>query len=206
MPEQTDWSGPLLLDGPDVPVVEGRPMDHKKQPKKAGNGTIPARQSNGFYADHVTGDRLRSVTTILGGGVPKPALMFWSAKTCTDCAIEHLPALVAASRHPEQARRAPVVDPAGAHPEEGGAGRGRVAGPQGHRVPSPRHPAAADHRGRRGHVGGRRAGARAVRRALPGVRARMGAAVDGVGDGRRERGRRVGRDAGLHDRRGRAHW
>lgn len=93
---------PLLLDGPDVPPVSGRPMDHKTQPKKKDKGPIPARQGNGYYADHVTGDRLRSVTTILGGGVPKPALLFWAAITCTDSAIENLPALVAASRHPER--------------------------------------------------------------------------------------------------------
>lgn len=93
---------PLLLDGPDVPSVSGRPMDHKTQPKKKDKGPIPARQGNGYYADHVTGDRLRSVTTILGGGVPKPALLFWAAITCTDSAIENLPALVAASRHPER--------------------------------------------------------------------------------------------------------
>lgn len=101
-PTEMTQEGPLLIDTTNAPEVTGRPMDHKKQPKKASNGPIPARQGNGYYADHTTGDRLRSVTTILGGGVPKPALMFWSAQTCTDCAIENLPALVAASRFPEQ--------------------------------------------------------------------------------------------------------
>lgn len=101
-PSEMPQDGPLWIDAPGVPEVTGRPMDHKKQPKQTKKGPVPARQGNGYYADHVTGDRLRSVTTILGGGVPKPALMFWSAKTCTDCAIENLPALVAASRHPEQ--------------------------------------------------------------------------------------------------------
>lgn len=93
--------GPLVIDQADVPDVTGRPMDAKKQPKKK-DRPIPARQGNGYYADHATGDRLRSVTTILGGGVPKPALMFWAAQVCTDSAIETLPQLVAASRHPEQ--------------------------------------------------------------------------------------------------------
>lgn len=93
---------PLMIAGHDVPEVTGRPMDHKAQPKKKDKGPIPARQGNGYYADHATGDRLRSVTTILGGGVPKPALLFWAAITCTDSAIENLPALVAASRHPER--------------------------------------------------------------------------------------------------------
>lgn len=91
----------LIHTGPPVPD-DRRPMDHKTQPKKKAKGPIPARQGNGYYADNATGDRLRSVTTILGGGVPKPALMFWSAATCTDCAIDNLPALVAASRHPER--------------------------------------------------------------------------------------------------------
>lgn len=92
---------PLFIDSEHAPTVEGRPMDHKKQPKKKDKGPVPARQGNGYYADHVTGDRLRSVTTILSGGVPKPALLFWAAITCTDAAIEALPQLVAASRNPE---------------------------------------------------------------------------------------------------------
>lgn len=95
-------NAPYVLDTPDVPAVNGRPMDHKAQPKKKDKGPIPARQGNGYYADHLTGDRLRSVTTILSGGVPKPALMFWAAGVCTDSAIEHLPQLVAASRDREQ--------------------------------------------------------------------------------------------------------
>jgi hypothetical protein len=95
-------TGPLRIDQPGVPAVDGRPMDHRRQPKKADRGPIPARQGNGYYADHTSGDRLRSVTTILSGGVPKPGLVHWAGNTCTDSAIEHLPQLVAASRHPEQ--------------------------------------------------------------------------------------------------------
>lgn len=101
-PDQHEATGPLRINDPTVPPVEGRPMDAKKQPKKADRGPIPARQNNGYYADHQTGDRLRSVTTILSGGVPKPGLVFWAGDTCTDSAIENLPALVAASRFPEQ--------------------------------------------------------------------------------------------------------
>lgn len=101
-PSDMEQTGPLLVETIAPALPEGRPMDHKKQPKKKTAGPIPARQGNGYYADHATGDRLRSVTTILGGGVPKPALMFWAAATCTDSAIENLPALVVASRHPEQ--------------------------------------------------------------------------------------------------------
>jgi hypothetical protein len=95
-------TGPLRIDDPSVPAVDGKPMDAKKQPKKTDRGPIPARQTNGYYADHATGDRLRSVTTILSGGVPKPGLVHWAGNTCTDSAIDNLPALVAASRFPEQ--------------------------------------------------------------------------------------------------------
>lgn len=101
-PDQFDVTGPLRVDDPTLPPVEGRPMDHKQQPKKKDRGPIPARQSNGYYADHETGDRLRSVTTILSGGVPKPGLVFWAGDCCTDSAIEHLPQLVLASRFPDQ--------------------------------------------------------------------------------------------------------
>lgn len=101
-PYEIEADTPLIFDQPDTPPVTDRPMDHKTQPKKRDRAPTPARQGNGYYADHNTGDRLRSVTTILGGGVPKPGLMFWAARTCTDSAIDNLPALVAASRHPEQ--------------------------------------------------------------------------------------------------------
>lgn len=99
---EPDEGTPYLLDGGNVPALpDRRPMDHRLQSKKKDRGPIPARQGNGYYADHATGDRLRSVTTILSGGVPKPALMFWAAKMCTDCAIDTLPGLVAASRDPQ---------------------------------------------------------------------------------------------------------
>lgn len=95
---------PLRAGTPNAPTLpEGRrPMDHKAQTKKKERGPIPARQTNGYYADHATGDRLRSVTTILSGGVPKDALVHWAGNMVADCAIEHIPQLVAASRHPEQ--------------------------------------------------------------------------------------------------------
>lgn len=101
-PDDYDTSQPLRVEDPTLPEVPARPMDHRKQPKKAEKGPIPQRQGNGYYADHVTGDRLRSVTTILSGGVPKPGLVHWAGNMCTDSAIENLPALVAASRNPEQ--------------------------------------------------------------------------------------------------------
>lgn len=98
---EPEFEGPLLI-GNDPPVVAEKPMDSKKQPKKKDKGPIPARQGNGYYADHTTGDRLRSVTTILSGGVPKPGLIYWAGNMCTDSAIENLPRLVAASRDPQQ--------------------------------------------------------------------------------------------------------
>jgi hypothetical protein len=100
-PEQ-EQTGPLLIDTTEPPEPVQVPMDAKKQPKKKDRGPIPARQGNGYYADHSTGDRLRSVTTILSGGVPKPGLVHWAGNTCTDSAIEHIPQLAAALRHPEQ--------------------------------------------------------------------------------------------------------
>lgn len=75
---------------------------HKQQPPKPKAGKIPHRQGNGYYADHATGGRLRSVTTILEGGVPKKALLFWAAGVCVDSAIANLPQLVAASRFPDK--------------------------------------------------------------------------------------------------------
>jgi hypothetical protein len=101
-PNEMAQDGPLLIDTVNPPAVEGRVMDHKQQPKKKDKGPIPARQGNGYYADHLTGDRLRSVTTILSGGVPKPALIHWAGNMVADSAIENIPALAAASRSPEQ--------------------------------------------------------------------------------------------------------
>lgn len=101
---EQEQTGPLRIDSPDAPTVPDgrRPMDHRAQPKKKDKGPIPARQGNGYYADHATGDRLRSVTTILSGGVPKDGLIHWAAKMSAESAVENLPALVAASRFPDQ--------------------------------------------------------------------------------------------------------
>lgn len=101
-PDEMPLDGPLLIDTIDPPEPGQRPMDHRRQPKKKDRSPTPARQSNGYYADHATGDRLRSVTTILEGGVPKKALVHWAGNVCTDSAIENLPALVAASRFPDR--------------------------------------------------------------------------------------------------------
>lgn len=93
---------PLLLDQDPPPVDDHLPMDHRKQPAKRDRGPIPARQKNGYYADHTNGHRLRSVTTILESGVPKKGLVHWAGNMCTDAAIDALPQLVAASRFPDR--------------------------------------------------------------------------------------------------------
>lgn len=74
-------------------------------PKTApiGVSRIPqANRTTGFYTDPETGQRLRSVTTILNQGVPKEALIFWAGNTVAECAMENLPKLVRASRRPQE--------------------------------------------------------------------------------------------------------
>lgn len=90
------------IDVPNPPEVHGVVMDHRDQKIQKTKGPIPHRQGNGYYALHRSGQRLRSVTTVLEGGVPKPALIFWAAGLCVDAAIANLPALVAASRFPDR--------------------------------------------------------------------------------------------------------
>jgi hypothetical protein len=103
-PSQYDTTQPIRATSDRAPSVptNRRIMDHKLQPKQTRKGPIPARQANGYYADHTTGDRLRSVTTILSGGTPKEALIHWAGKVASEAAIDMIPALVAASRNPEQ--------------------------------------------------------------------------------------------------------
>jgi hypothetical protein len=66
-----------------------------------GEARIPER-SQGWYRDKETGQKLRSVTTLLGQGFPKPGLMFWSANLTAQDAMENLPYLINSSLHPEQ--------------------------------------------------------------------------------------------------------
>lgn len=61
-----------------------------------GPARIPQR-SQGWYRDPETGQKLRSVTTLLGQGFPKPELVFWSANTTAADAFDTLPTLVRAS-------------------------------------------------------------------------------------------------------------
>lgn len=51
----------------------------------------PKRDRSGYYA--IDGQKLLSVTTILGKGIPKPALMHWAAKEVALAAVESAPQL-----------------------------------------------------------------------------------------------------------------
>lgn len=66
-----------------------------------GAARIPRRNQRGYYRCHVTGRDLRSVTTILGKGSPKEALVHWAGNLVAETAIEHLPYLVKSSRREE---------------------------------------------------------------------------------------------------------
>jgi hypothetical protein len=101
--DQMRWLNTVHVDGETSEPLDtgaGR-WTTSKQPKKKDRGPIPARQGNGYYADHTTGDRLRSVTTILSGGVPKPASSTGPG-TCAPTPRSRTSPLVAASRFPEQ--------------------------------------------------------------------------------------------------------
>ncbi|MBB4935686.1 hypothetical protein F4561_006595 [Lipingzhangella halophila] len=68
-----------------------------------GPARIPRRSTAGYYRCHVTGEYLRSVTTVLSKGSPKEALVHWAAKLSAESAMEHLPELVRASRSADRA-------------------------------------------------------------------------------------------------------
>jgi len=70
-----------------------------KKAAPSGPARIPKR-SQGWYRDPDTGDKLRSVTTILEQGVPKPQLVFWAGNLTAQSAIDNLPHLIASSRDP----------------------------------------------------------------------------------------------------------
>jgi hypothetical protein len=78
----------------------GRPVRCAGSGQPVGEARIP-RRAQGFYRDPATGERLRSVTTILNQGSPKEALIHWAGNLVAETAIEHLPDLMRASRNPE---------------------------------------------------------------------------------------------------------
>jgi hypothetical protein len=57
--------------------------------------------SAGYYLDPITGQQLRSVTTILNQGAPKPALVPWAGNLTAETAMDNLPYLVAAAEGTE---------------------------------------------------------------------------------------------------------
>lgn len=61
----------------------------KREPRNA--TTFPSGQR--FYTWR--GERYWSVTTIIGGGIPKPALINWAKKFVAEYAVDHFPALTA---------------------------------------------------------------------------------------------------------------
>lgn len=66
-----------------------------------GAARIPRRSKAGFYKCHVTGQYLRSVTTILNQGSPKPALIPWAAGRAAELALNNVDYLVEACDDPD---------------------------------------------------------------------------------------------------------
>lgn len=71
-------------------------MTARSKPAPTGVDRIPQR-SQGWYRDLETGAKLRSVTTILNQGFPKPQLVHWAANLTAAEAFNTLPTLVRAS-------------------------------------------------------------------------------------------------------------
>lgn len=65
-------------------------------------GTLIREASKGFYTDPVTGEQLRSVTTIISQGIPKLALLNWYGNTVAKAALENLERLVGAETDKEK--------------------------------------------------------------------------------------------------------
>jgi hypothetical protein len=75
----------------------------KTKTTPAGPDRIPqANRSTGYYRDPETGDKYRSVTTILSQGVPKDALPRWAAIEVATCAMDNIPRLVRAMLNPAE--------------------------------------------------------------------------------------------------------
>ena len=53
---------------------------------------LPKRDRSGYYTAP-NGRRLMSVTTIIGNGVPKPALVHWAAREVAQSAVDNIPTL-----------------------------------------------------------------------------------------------------------------
>ena len=57
--------------------------------------------TRGHYRDVITGELLKSVTTIISQGVPKPALVYWAGNLTAETAMDNLPYLAAAAEGSE---------------------------------------------------------------------------------------------------------
>lgn len=68
------------------------------------NAMLARDDSRSFYVDVETGERLKSVTTILSQGVPKLALMQWYANTAAMAAVTDLERLVGIRTDAERTR------------------------------------------------------------------------------------------------------
>lgn len=78
----------------------GRPLPCTGSGTPVGVARIPRRSKAGFYKCWATGAMLRSVTTIISEGCPKPALPYWAGNLTAQTAFEYLPKLVRASLNP----------------------------------------------------------------------------------------------------------
>jgi hypothetical protein len=90
-------------------MTQAAPKKRTTKAKVAPEGPerVPKR-SQGFYRDPITGEKYRSVTTILTQGVPKEQLVFWAAMVTAESALDNVPALVRAIR--TSADRAEMYD------------------------------------------------------------------------------------------------
>lgn len=86
------------VDGVTMPCTGGGNL--------VGVARIPRRSRAGYYRCHVTGEYLRSVTTILGKGSPKEALVHWAGNLVAETALDSLPYLVRSSRRDEERQEA----------------------------------------------------------------------------------------------------
>ncbi|WP_017614171.1 hypothetical protein [Nocardiopsis salina] len=86
------------VDGVSMPCTGGGTL--------VGVARIPRRSKAGYYRCHVTGEYLRSVTTILGKGSPKEALVHWAGNLVAETALDSLPYLVRSSRRVQEREEA----------------------------------------------------------------------------------------------------
>lgn len=77
----------------------------ERKPTTQSVGALERNKAGGYYRDKITGERLRSVTTILTQGVPKEALIYWAGNLVAETAMDNLPYLVDAAHGSAAMRR-----------------------------------------------------------------------------------------------------